>query len=660
MIGIDFGTTNSCVAIRDAFGEVRAVPVSTGRAPFNTVLRSAILDPEGERSWVGHEAIERAESAPDLRFLEYFKPILDEHQLRERVTRRLTVGSVFDPMSQATVDDVRWVSVWIGREELFSRRELIRGSSLLLSRMLNCAIAEGGDPGEIWLGMPVSFSSCARKRMLAALHLTRDDAGQPIFDGYADILRRVRFVLEPVAVAAGPDLSGIDADAGRPEVALVFDHGGGTLDLSVIEYEYDERFGRSVPTRELGAGGSRDVAGRSIDQAFKAALMRRNDFQQAQSNFDDRDAYLVNGLIELCKINLSTEMTVPAIPGVDVARSEFEAAVVPVLDRIEALVRDVMRSCELDFERVDRVVLTGGSSLIPAVQSRVRSLFTHLDEYRFLSYDPRSRDDCEHAMTDVARGLVAFAEDVSPQYLMEQVVLWDVELSLGGGDEFMPVVRRGEAYEQDEAGQLRLVRHVPLPPTPGEGTSIGLYERQIDHRYLFGIADVPPLPEGGTLEIELLPQQMTPILRVLNHDGQVIQRDHELGDWESDRAVIADLQALAEDHELREYFEHDAEYLPARGHKHFECSPLIRRLRVGDLVEWARDRDGAGPGRKIERYRGEIMRIRDRDPWDDVPEMKDFDIGRYDFLVSNGRGTMRWLRGRHGALRLAAKPGEDR
>ena len=66
MIGIDFGTTNSCVAVLTPFG-VQAVAVENdARIPYNTILRSAVLNPEGGRPVIGHEAVARADTRRSL------------------------------------------------------------------------------------------------------------------------------------------------------------------------------------------------------------------------------------------------------------------------------------------------------------------------------------------------------------------------------------------------------------------------------------------------------------------------------------------------------------------------------------------------------------------------------------------------------------------
>lgn len=87
MIGIDFGTTNSCAAVLTPFG-VQAVSVENdARIPYNTILRSAVLNPESGRPFVGHEAVAQAETrrAESDRYLVSFKPLLDDQQLRTKL-----------------------------------------------------------------------------------------------------------------------------------------------------------------------------------------------------------------------------------------------------------------------------------------------------------------------------------------------------------------------------------------------------------------------------------------------------------------------------------------------------------------------------------------------------------------------------------------------
>src|SRR3954451_25132668 len=165
MIGIDFGTTNSCVAVRGAFGDVEPVAVATGpRPPYDTVLRTAVLNPESSKAVIGQEAVNRARQrlGSGDRYLESFKPYLDEQKLRTRVPVQVALGHVFDPMLEATLEKTATQMLWVGGQ--YTRDELVHGAAHILSHLLQQAQRAGGELDEIWLGMPVNFSSCARKR----------------------------------------------------------------------------------------------------------------------------------------------------------------------------------------------------------------------------------------------------------------------------------------------------------------------------------------------------------------------------------------------------------------------------------------------------------------------------------------------------------------
>jgi hypothetical protein len=657
VIGIDFGTTNSCVALLTPQGEVHAVSVENdARIPYNTILRSAVLNPESGRPVIGHEAVARADTRRRSgdRYLVSFKPLLDDQQLRTKLVREVRGGAVYDQLLQCMLDVSRYETVWVGGE--FTRDELLSSSRLLLNRLLQAASDAGGDLDQIWMGLPVVFSSCARKRLLRALADATDEKGKPFFAGYQDVLQRVRFVLEPVAVAAAPMR---DASSTKErETVLVFDHGGGTLDLCLVEFGSRPGFGHPVPVRQLDAYGSRDVAGRAIDLAFRAYLEQDGAFQRATKGFP---SYTVDGLVEERKIALSTRPEIePGLLGVPTTQADFEAASRPILDRIERIVGESLIRAGLTVTDVDRVFMTGGSSLSPCVQARVEAMFSHLDEYRFLAYDPKSRDDVESALTEIAKGLVSFGDQFAGREIFEQVVLWDVEMSMAGQPSMLPVARRGEPYGSGPDGKPELKRVVPVPPVPGEGTSFGLYEDQLGQRFVFGLADVPPLPSGAQLEVRLRPEELVPRLRLLDPNGDPVCGEPGSRAWKQTAPVQADLMHGLTEMDLAQYFDEDAEYLPVMGYQHFECAPLVRPLRKGDLVEWARDKDGPGEGRAIDRRRGEVLRIRHIDSGEMVDQMSDLELADYVFdIAEKETATLHRVKGRNGSLRLSPRPWKD-
>src|SRR5688572_16039268 len=167
MIGIDFGTTNSCVAVRGAFGEVEPVAVATGpRPPYDTVLRTAVLNPQRNHAPIGQDAINRARQRlnSDDRYLESFKPYLDEQKLRTSMPVKVNVGYVYDPLLECELERTATQTLWVGGR--YTRDELVRSTTHIFSHLLQQAMRAGGELDQIWLGMPVNFSSCARKRLI--------------------------------------------------------------------------------------------------------------------------------------------------------------------------------------------------------------------------------------------------------------------------------------------------------------------------------------------------------------------------------------------------------------------------------------------------------------------------------------------------------------
>jgi hypothetical protein len=305
------------------------------------------------------------------------------------------------------------------------------------------------------------------------------------------------------------------------------------------------------------------------------------------------------------------------------------------------------------------VVTTGGSSLIPAVQRRIGTIFPHLDEYRLLRYDPTDRGGVESAITEVAKGLVHFGDRVAAQGFFEQIALWDVDLSIGGRRGLRRVLHRGTPYQRDVAGSPELQLNVPLDPLPGQGTSLGLYENQLGPRFMFGLSDLPPLPEGTKLQVVLRPEALLPAMRVVGPDGRVLLREIRDPRRKSEWLAEADVPAMGEERLVR-YFEEDADYHPINGYNAFESSPLVRRLRVGDLVEWCVDTDGAGPGRSLARVSGELTRIRNIATGGYVQEMASMELSDYVFSITDRKTATTFpRRGEAGALRLSPRPWKE-
>jgi len=457
-IGIDFGTTNCSAAVSRA-GQVELIPLEDG----STILPSTICITRDGEVLVGRKAI--------VRFLE-----LTRHAtIRYRFTdlRRLT--SVFsDDLDEPVVrsDDSLVVVSTAGEEEdldrparLFQslktglRDPSFQGTTVydtyyamedliaIVLRHIRCsAEAYLGKPVRAAvIGRPVSYvgpedmvvdpetvDETAHERMLAAARI----AG----------FEQAALLLEPAAAARH-----LRASHEPWRHALVFDFGGGTLDLAVAraisETEQEIVAAHGVPLGGddfdstimqrflLGFFGAGTTFGpkhlpfppsmlepllhwQTIPQltmpanaARLAALVRESDAPLAMRNLQ---ALIRKGLgfrlfqeIERAKIELSDEdQTIVRLSDLDleierrISRAEFSRALVDHLSTIEVAIRAVLQEARLEPSQIDRVMMTGGSSLVPVVQATVRRVFAGA---RVRVADP---------FTSIAAGLgIAAAED---------------------------------------------------------------------------------------------------------------------------------------------------------------------------------------------------------------------------------------------------------
>jgi hypothetical protein len=650
VIGLDFGTTNSCAAFgnyREEVATVSLTPVNT--LPYDAILASSVLDPLGDGPEIGMRAQEIYRQLPasdreDRTYLNGFKLHLDDYRLKERRQVLEREEMVYHPHQQIDLPVQHYRQDWTPGS--YTRDELVGAVTALVGQILRNANEQGADPARLFVGIPVAFSSRARKRLICALYRTG------LFATYRDLLQRVRFVLEPLAAAAAGMREAFDAD--DRERVLIFDHGGGTLDLSLIEFERRPEFDYPVPVRELAAAGAKDVAGGSIDAAFAAELSEDSDIRKALARLDRWEStQYVKGAKEDLSTADEADLVVPG-ESFRVSRAILERAAAPILGRIDQETHRVLARGGLSISDVDRVLLTGGSSLVPCVQQRIRAAFPELNERgRVRAYDPRDQGDVERAITEVAQGLVHFGSDEA----MERVVLWDLDLLSSKGREFIPVARRGDRYGFDEDGRPLLRRTVELADQNGDGMAIGLWEAQLDRQFfVFGLADVPPQPAPVRLEIRLRPDALYPALHLYDAAGNAITRDWRLTGWESDGQVAADMDLL-EEGQLEEFFELDhLDFLPDTGFERFEHAPLTRPLRIGDRVEWT-TYAAVYAGKPLVRGCGVIRAIRRIGEHEPIEEMDSLDLEAFEFTVRGDKaGTMFHVNQPHGYVRVGTHP----
>lgn len=320
VFGIDLGTTYSSVAYLDATGRPSVLPSREG----GDSTPSAVYFSAPDAVVVGAKAKDTAVLEPDL--------VVD--LIKRELGRHLTL-------------------TMHGRS--YSAEEV---SALILRRLVADAAQTIGEAvTEAVITVPAYFGVIER----AATRRAGELAGLAVID----------VLSEPVAAA----LSYRVTESGPERSILVYDLGGGTFDTTVV------RVSRSG-LNEVATAGDTDLGGVDFDErlaehAVAAFLAEHPDVSHP---FDDPATVQdIRARVEEAKRGLSSEtertirvMHAGRVTTVPVSRELFSGLVSDLLDRTVELTRAVLAAAaERGVERVDEVLLVGGSSRIPAVATRI-------------------------------------------------------------------------------------------------------------------------------------------------------------------------------------------------------------------------------------------------------------------------------------------------
>jgi molecular chaperone DnaK len=190
-------------------------------------------------------------------------------------------------------------------------------------------------------------------------------------------LNVLRIINEPTAAALA---YGLDKGE-REQTILVFDLGGGTFDVSLLEIE-------EGLIQVKATAGDNQLGGDDWDAAIVAHLVRTFNAQNGIDLSKDKMAMQrLQEAAEKAKIELSgaqsTTINLPYITAgsegplhmdVTLSRAEFQRMTQNLLDRVKGPFQQVVRDAKIDVSKIDHVVLVGGSTRMPAVSEVVREL----------------------------------------------------------------------------------------------------------------------------------------------------------------------------------------------------------------------------------------------------------------------------------------------
>jgi molecular chaperone DnaK len=346
-VGIDLGTTNSVVAATMEGGQAEVIPNAEGQRTTPSVV--AFTD-DGQRL-VGQVAKRQMILNAENTIYSIKRFIGRKWQEVEEEAKMVSYKVVKGPNDAVRIEV---------RGKLYSPEEI---SAIILRKL-----AEDGAKGlgekvnEAVITVPAYFNDAQRQ--------ATKDAGKI---AGLDVLRIIN---EPTAAALA---YGIDKKGS--ETVLVYDLGGGTFDVSILDVGDGVVEVRS--TSGDGHLGGDDFDKRIVDwmgEEFKReqGIDLRNDPQALQRLYEAAE----RAKIEL-SATTSTQINLPFITAdangpkhlnMTLTRAKFEDLVKDLIERTRGPVQQALSDAKLTADDIDEVILVGGSTRIPAVQKLVRSL----------------------------------------------------------------------------------------------------------------------------------------------------------------------------------------------------------------------------------------------------------------------------------------------
>ena len=349
IIGIDLGTTNSCVAVMEG-----NEPVVITNSEGDRTTPSVVGFTENDRL-VGKPAKNQMVTNPENTVYS-IKRFMGRkyHEVSEEI-------SMVPYKVVAGANDEIKVAI---RGKEYSPQEI---SAIVLQKMKKTAEDYLGEPvTEAVITVPAYFNDSQRQATKDAGRIAGLDVK--------------RIVNEPTAAALAYGFGKDKSD--KEETIAVYDFGGGTFDISILE------LGDGV-FEVKSTNGDTHLGGDNIDQCIIDWMVA--DFKQKNGVDLSKDKMSLQRLkeaAEQAKIVLSSSTTttinLPFITAnasgplhlqMELTRAKFEQMIAPLVERTKTPCLNALRDAGISASDVDEVILVGGSSRIPCVQELVKSLF---------------------------------------------------------------------------------------------------------------------------------------------------------------------------------------------------------------------------------------------------------------------------------------------
>lgn len=349
IIGIDLGTTNSCVAVMEG-GEAKVITNQEG----GRTTPSIVAVSESNERLVGQIAKRQAITNPENTIFG---------------VKRLIGRSYGSPEIQ---NDMKILPYKIEQSSNGEVRINLRGKLVSPAEVSSYILANIKKTAEEYLGEPITDA------VVTVPAYFNDSQRQETKDaGKIAGLNVLRIINEPTAASLAYGL-----DKRKEEKIAVFDLGGGTFDVSILE------IGEGV-FEVKSTNGDTHLGGEDFD--LRIIDYFANEFKKDQGIDIRTDKMALQRLKEAAEkakmelsTSLETDVNLPFITAdasgpkhlnIKITRAKLEALIADLLNKLEGPCRTALKDANMSPKEIDEVILVGGMTRMPAVQDRVKKIF---------------------------------------------------------------------------------------------------------------------------------------------------------------------------------------------------------------------------------------------------------------------------------------------